>query len=761
VHLPEELDMFIGREDELDELQRLVGTVRALTLRGPGGIGKTRLALRLLASVAGDFPDGVWFAELADLRQPELVVSRVAAVLGIAEEPGRPLIDTLADALRPRRFLLVLDTCEHLIDACAVLCRHVLASSCGARLLVTSREPLHIAGETIWEVPPLSVAPAGGYLAERGEKGYEAVRLFAERAAASRPGFTVGPDNIAAIIGICRALDGLPLAIELAAAWVRFLPVDQIMNRLDDRFALLTDGDRTAQPRQRTLRAAIDWSYALLSARESALFRRLSVFAGWSLEMAEQVCSGDGIPAGDVLGLTAALVDKSLVLVEPEVLGQARYRMLDTIREYAAVRLAETGESEAYRDRLCDHILGTAEDRLAVGMSGAVVPWQVRVDCSRRYDTDSANVAEVLSLCLARRDAEAGMRICVAVSPRWIAWGTFAEGGEWLDKFLALDVPSVAARVRGAVLVARAQLAVSSDPVAADSWAQEGLKLCRSATDEQWTAAALNVLSEIALHTGRVAEAAARADEALAVAQAAGDGWNQGYALGTRAAIAARTGKLTEAYQQAAASVSVMRVIDQQWGAARALLGLGDVARAQGHAGEAHGRYVEALPTLREIGARPEIARCLAGLGRVAMDLGSTEQARRHLTRSLELSRATGTRLGIARGLEAFAALAVQENLPERGVRLAGAAAALRHAAGLPLPAARTQAYLAPARHLGETTVAQLWAAGLAMGSEAAVALAIDPPHQVTPASPGPVLTVVEAPPEPTARRPGGATAPP
>jgi predicted ATPase len=506
VHPPEELDTFVGREDELGELRRLVGATRALTLRGPGGIGKTRLALRLLASVAEDFPDGAWFAELADLQQPELVVSRVAAVLGIAEEPGRPLVETLADALRPRRFLLVLDTCEHLIDACGVLCRHVLASACGARLLITSREPLHIAGETIWEVPPLSMAPAGEYPAAGDEERYEAVRLFAERAAASRPGFAVGPDNIAAITGICRALDGLPLAIELAAAWVRFLPVEQIMSRLDDRFGLLTDGDRSAQPRQRTLRAAIDWSYALLSPRESTLFRRLSVFAGWSVEMAEQVCSGDGITAGDILGLTAALVDKSLVLVEPEVLGQARYRMLDTIREYAAGRLAEAGESEGCRARLRDYILRTAEDHLAVGMSGATVPWQVRVDCSLRYDADSANVAAALGWCLARGDAEAGMRICVAVSPRWIAWGTFAEGGEWLESFLALDVCSVASRVRGAVLVARAQLALSSDPVAAGAWAQDGLTLCRSAGDEYWIAAALNVLSEIALHTGGIAD---------------------------------------------------------------------------------------------------------------------------------------------------------------------------------------------------------------------------------------------------------------
>ena len=760
-HLPAELDTFIGRESELGELRRLIAGTRALTLRGPGGIGKSRLALRLAAAVAADFPDGTWFVELADLRQPELVVSRVAATLGVGEEPGRPLIETLGDALRPRCCLLVLDTCEHLIGACAVLCRHLLASSSGTRLLMTSREPLHIAGETIWEVPPLPVVLVGESLAAGDERCSDAVRLFADRAAASSPGFTVGSENIAAITTICRALDGLPLAIELAAAWVRFLPVAQIHSLLDDRFGLLTAGDRSAQPRQRTLRAAIDWSYELLSAREGALFRRLSVFTGWSLEMAEQVCSGDDIPAGDVLGLTAALVDKSLVLVEPEVLGQARYRMLDTIREYAATRLAESGESAAFRVRLRDYILRTAEDHLTVGMAGSPVPWPIRVNCSRRYDADAGNVAEVLSWCLARADAEVGMRICVAVSPRWIVWGTFAEGSKWLDAFLALGASSVAARVRGPVLVARAQLAVSRDPGAAEAWAREGLVLCREGGDEYWTAAALNVLSEIALHTGRTGEAVTQADEALALAQAAGDGWNAGYALGTRAAIAARAGKLHEAHQLAASSVSVMRRIDQRWGAARALLSLGDLARRQGHPGEAHSRYVEALPILQEIGARPEIARCLAGLGRVAMELGAAEQARRHLTRSIELSQATGTRLGISRGLEAFAALAVRENLPERAVRLAGAAAALRRAAGLPVPAARAQAYLDPVRHLGEYAIARLWAQGLDMDGEAAVTLALESPEQVAPAGPSPALTLVEKQRDPAIAHPDEAGAPP
>src|SRR5215831_2210098 len=711
-NLPQEQNSFVGRERELSELHQLVGVTRALTLCGPGGIGKTRLALQVLASVADEFPDGVWFVELGDLRQPDLVVSRVAAAVGVGEEPGRPLLDTLADALRPRRLLLGLDNCEHLIDACARVGQRLLASSPALRL----------AAETVWQVLPLSIAPDGAVSGPEDAYRYEATRLFAARAAAALPGFTVGPASAAAVAALCRALDGLPLAIELAAAWVRTLSVEQIAERLADRFALLTTGSRTAPPRQRTLGAAMDWSHELLTSSEQVLLRRLSVFVGWSLEMAEQVCADDAIPAHGVLDLLA-----SLVVLEPEVLGQARYRLLDTIRRYAAMRLAEAGESAVFQLRLRDYIVGVAEHNHAIGMAQVPAPWSARVDVFRRYDVDGGNVLQVLSQCLADGDVDGGLRICTAVRPCWIVRGTFAEGGEWLDSFLAVDAPGISPGVRGAALVGRAQLALPSAPAVAGSRAEAGLELCRAAGDGFWTAAALNLLSEIALHTGRMDEAAPCADEALSIAQAAGDGWNEGYALGVRAAIAALLGKLREAQQLAQSSISVMRRIDQQWGVARALLGLGDLARLRGDPGGAHSRYLEALAVLREIDAWPDIARCLAGLARVAMDLGSTGQARQHLSESIRLSHSTGSRIGVARGLEAFAALAGQENQPELAVRLAAAATALREAAGFPpLPGARAERYLAPARPLGDQAVARLWAQGLAMSSDAAVALALD-----------------------------------
>ena len=731
--LPSEPNRFIGREHELSELRRMLRQARALTLCGPGGIGKTRLALRVLAAAAPEFPDGTFVVELADVRQPDLVVPRIAAVAGVSEEAGRPLLDTLADALRPRRLVLVLDNCEHLIEACAEVGGRLLASSPGLRLLSTSREPLRIAAETAFQVPPLPVGSNGA-----------AVQLFEERAAAVQPGFVIDAGNAADVTAICRALDGIPLAIELAAARVRVLSPAQIRARMDNRFWLLTTGDRSGAPRHQTLRATIAWSYDLLAPAERVVFRRLSVFSGWSLEMAETVCADRQVPAAEVLGLIAALMDKSLVTPEPTVLGQARYRMLDTIREYATGLLADAGESAAFWRRLRDYSLRIAERNLAVGMARVPASWADRVDTFRRYDVEAGNLAQVLGWCLEHGDAESGLRLCAAVSPCWIVWGTFAEGREWLDPFLALEAAAAApAGVRGAALVARAQLAMSSDPSAAEPLVSDGLELCREAGDAFWTAVALNLLSEIALHTGRAEEAADRANQALAVAQAAGDGWNEGYALGTRAAVAALTGKLREAEQLASASVAVMRRIDHQWGAARALLGLGDLARLRGHPGEAHSRYVEALPILQEIGARPEIARCLAGLGRVAMDLGATGQARQHLAGSLRLSQATGARIGVARGLAAFAALAGHEHRPELAVQLIAAASALRESAGLPpLPGASAERYLAAARRLGDAAVARLWARGLALSSEDAVALALaeEPPKGEIPA-----LSVVEA----------------
>jgi predicted ATPase/DNA-binding CsgD family transcriptional regulator len=732
VYRPEEFSSFVGRTSEINEVRELLRAKRAVTLCGAGGIGKTRLALRLLAAIAADFPDGAWFVELGEVRQPEHIVDRVAAVAGVHEEPGgRPVLDTLADSLRHRRAILVLDNCEHLVNACAVLCKHLLASSPGLQMICTSREPLRVAAEAVWQVPPLTLPAAvpatsdSGALAQLRES--DAIRLFATRATAAAPAFTLSPANATTVATICQALDGLPLAIELAAAWVRVLSVDQIAARLDRRLALLTSADRSVPARQQTLRATFDWSYDLLSGPEQTMLRRLSVFHGWSLDMAEQVCADDSLPTAAIVDVLTALADKSLIELEPEVLGQARYRLLETVREYAAGWLALAGETAVMERRRREYTLRETEKAAAVGMAIQPAPWSARVDSFRRFEVEAPNIYEVLGSCLSDGNAETGLRICSGIRLVWIVHGTFAEGAAWIDKFLALPEAAAAAeKVRGRALISRAQLSMAAGSPMAEVQASAGLELCWAAGERFWVAAALNLLTEIALHAGHPDAAAKRADEALKVARSADDRWNEGYALGTMAAIEGYRGNFRAAERLGEQALLVMREIQQLWGSARALLGLGDLAQQRGEHGAGREYYLEALAVLREVDARPEIARCLAGLGRIALDQWDLVSARQHLTESLRLSYASGSRIGMARGLAALARLSVMEGNPSLSVQLAGAMTALRAQAHLPpVPGARTQRFLDAAADLGEHTVRRLWAQGEAMTPTDAVRLAL------------------------------------
>jgi predicted ATPase/DNA-binding NarL/FixJ family response regulator len=757
-----EFPAFIGRDRELGELRALAPRTRALTLCGAGGIGKTRLAMRVVGELAPEYPDGAWFVELADLHRPDLVASRIASVIGVSEEPGRPQLATLADALRPRRLLLCLDTCEHLIEACAQICQRLLASAPGLRVIATSREPLRVAAETVWQVPPLSLpavppAPAGTaptatqILSAEPVADSDALRLFAHRAAAAKPGFTLTAANLAWVTRICTALDGLPLGIELAAAWVRVLTVEQIANRLADRFQLLNSADRTAPARHRTLRAAIDWSHDLLSPPEKILLRRLSVFADWPLEMAEKVCARastdpaepgsvdaiaplpdagpDDLAASGVLDLLTGLVDKSLVIAEADAHGKIRYRMLDTIREYAAVRLAEAGATDALHRRFRRFTVRETEDLAMIGMARVPAPWSSRVDAIQRFEAETANLRQVLGRALDDGDIESGLRICASMRPVWIIHGEFAEGASWLDQFLAAAGPGLDADVLGAALVSRAQLAMVTDPDTAREYATDGLELCKSDESRFWAASALNLLAEVALHARQLDDATARANEALDVARSAGDRWNEGYASGTLAAAAAFRGEIERARELAETALAITREIDQQWGAARGLMGLGDLARLTGRLDQARQYYTEALTIVREISATPEIARCLAGLGRIAVSQGDLASASRHLGESLTLSHSTGSRIGVIRGLDALAEMAARQGDPESALQLAAAAAALRREAGLPeAPASRLSRIMDAAADLGEDKISSLWATGSALSSEAAVAFALTEP---------------------------------
>jgi predicted ATPase/Tfp pilus assembly protein PilF len=678
-NLPAEPNSFVGRERDLAELALLLDDVRALTLCGPGGIGKTRLALRLACEIVPGFPDGAWLVELADTADPALMPQRVAAALGIREEPDRPVAETLIDALKPRRLLLILDTCEHVVEACAVLVQQLLAGCPWLRLIATSREPLRVRGETVWRVPPLAVPDAHG----PGDlERHEAIRLFVERATAARPGFALAADNSGAVASLCRTLDGMPLAIELAAARVRALSIEQIAGRLGDRFRLLASGDRTAPPRQQTLRAAVDWSYELLTGPEQILLRRLSVFAGWNLEMAEQVCADNAIPAGQVLDLLAALIDKSLVTMDAELDGDARYRLLDTIREYATDRLATSGEQTAVRLLHRDYLLGLVESIVSRAFLRGDPPWPARVAMYRRADAERGNCRAALGFCLERGDAAAGLRLCAALRGPWIAYGDVSEGAGWFDRFLGLDA-EVPGPLRARARMLRAELAFElQDYALAAESARAGLELCQ-ADGGSGGAGALRIRAMVALRSGQLTDALAAAEAAAAAAAADGDDWEHGLALAARAAVLARQGQLTSAQQAYEVALEVLKD-NNGWGVAQTLYGFGSLARARGDQAGAMRHFSAALTLYRQIGARPEIARCLAGIAWLALSQGELTLAVASLAESLQLSLATGQRLAIARGIQAAAVLAAAQAEPAKAVRLAGAALALLEASGPP-----------------------------------------------------------------------------
>jgi predicted ATPase/DNA-binding CsgD family transcriptional regulator len=763
-NLPAEPNSFVGRERDLGDLRLLLSNVRALTLCGPGGIGKTRLATRLGWQLADDFPDGVWIVEFADRTDPALAARQVANVLGIGEEPDRPAAATLTDALRSRQLLLILDTCEHVVDAIADLVRDLIAACPLLRLVATSREPLRVRGETVWRVPPLSLPaqsfsaqsfsaqssafppsplapgplPAGalpapafpGQLAAMtpGEAAeHEAVRLFVDRAAAVRPGFSLTAENCAQIAQLCWTLDGVPLAIELAAARIRALSVEQIADRIDDRFRLLASGDRTAPPRQQTLQAAVDWSFELLTADEQILLRRLSVFGGWSLDMAEQVCADDRIPVPRVLDLLAALIDKSLVTLEDEMGGDARYRLLDTIREYAAARLEAAGEQDTFRQRHVSYMLGLAEDVVGQAFRRGALPWAEQVRAYYRIAAEQANSRAALAFCLDSRDAEHGLRLCSALRSPWVVHGDVAEGVAWFGRFLALD-EWVPAGVRARALMLSAELAFEyQDYSGAARTARAAVAMC-TAYPVACPAGGMRILALISLRAGLIEQALDLADTAIVSARQHRDEWEEGLAHAARAAILARSSQLAAA-QSAFEDALALLTGNNGWGIAHALYGFGSLARARRDNAGALRHFRSALELFRQIDARTEMARCLAGIGWVALASLDLPTAAASLGESLELSMATGQRLGIARGLEACAAVAVVRGDDVTAARLEGAATAVREVVGQVRSAAaqaRLDNLLAAAHHrLGPTAAAGLVAEGRRLSTHEAVSYAL------------------------------------
>jgi predicted ATPase/class 3 adenylate cyclase len=638
-NLPPQLTSFVGREQEMGEVRRLLSGTRLLTLTGAGGTGKTRLALQVAAELLDEFPDGVWLVDLATLVDPSLVAQSVASALGVREQSGRPLAETLADHLHSRTLLLVLDNCEHLLESCGQLAAQVLRSCQEVKLLTTSREPLGVVGEASWVVPPLSApdprhlpAAPGALLAALGR--YEAIRLFADRASLGKPDFALSERNAAAVAQICHWLDGIPLAIELAAARLKVLSAEEIAGRLDDRFRLLTGGSRMLLPRHQTLRAAIDWSFELLAEPERILLRRLSVFAGgWTLKAAEVVCAGNGVEEWEVLDLQSHLIDKSLAIVEEGIGGETRYRLLGTIRQYARDRLVEAGEAGRVRTRHLDWCVALAE------RGGAELRGSDRALWFSRLEQEHDNLRAALEWSQASPETgEAGLRIAGALYRFWYDHGDLTEGRQWLEGALArssgASVGSRARGLHGAGYLAWGQ----ADFPHAQALMEESVGLYRELGERRGLARALN-------SSGIVFEA-----------------------VGDR-----HRGRTC--YQE---GLAVAREIGAQDLISSLLNNMAEFPRYDGDFERARALYEEALA------ARPDPV-VLLNLGLVAFAQKDPAQARRFFTESLGMAKMLGDKLSGASALEGLAGVYGIQGDPGRAARLLGATQAFRTSVNSPV----------------------------------------------------------------------------
>ena len=726
-NLPRQLTSFVGHEQELIDLPRRLGTTAPLTLTGAGGVGKTRLALRVAETVVLDHPDGVWLVELAPLRDAGLIPQLIADVVGAREQPGRALRDTLVATLRHRRLLLVLDNCEHLVEACAELVEHLLRACPGLRVLATSREPLRVAGEVLWRVPSLSVPTRLDDQSADALARSEAGRLFVERARASAPGFALTDRTARLVADVCWRLDGIPLAIELAAARVHLLSVDQLAARLDDRFRLLVGGSRTAPPRQQTLRATVAWSYELLDARARRLFEHLAVFAGgWTLEAAEAVCGDDHLEAGDVLDLLGQLVDRSLVQAEATDGGAVRYRLHETLREYGWACLATSGAADTARRRHRAFYLALAE-RAEPELTGAEpAVWL------RRLDLEHDNVRAALRWTIASGEAQLGLRLGAAVWRFWFVRGHEQEGRRWLEELVALaergggTVPATRAAVlSGAAALARDQ----GDYDQAAALSQASLALYREQGDPQGSAWALHHLGCTARDRGEYVRAATLLGESLALFRACADRRGTAWALHNLARVARDQGDADRAAALADESLALFRARGDTRGIAFVLYHLGCIARDQGDLHRAVALSRESQALCRDLGDNGGSAWALTSLGRIAADQGDDRRATALLRESLELARERGDRRELVAGVEGLAAVASAQQ-PERAARLFGAAQALREALCVPRPPADRAWYdqrvAAAQARLGERAFAVAWVAGRAMALEQVVADALE-----------------------------------
>jgi len=721
-NLPQQMTSFIGRDRELAEAAALLGGARLVTVVGPGGIGKTRLTLHIAADAIDACPDGVWFIELASIVDPALVPKAVAQALGVQEDANTPLVQALCEHCTSRRLLLVLDNCEHLVDACASLVDALLRATPDVRVLASSREALNVAGEQTYPLPPLALPDPQSSAGDAARS--DAGRLFVERARLRQPAFALTERNVKAVAQICARLDGIPLALELAAARVGVLTVDAIAERLHDRFRLLTGGARTALPRQQTLRALIDWSYDLLGDAEKTLFTRLSVFAGgWSLPAAEDVCADRDLAPAAVLDLLTDLANKSLVV--PDGNG-TRYRMLETIRDYARDRLQERGESVAVRQRHCDCFVRVAEAAEPHLEGGADQPaWLAQLE--QEHD----NLRAALGWSLEGvADDETGLRLTGALYRFWAHRGHAYEGRQWCVAALARNAGRTGTRARAKALHASGTLTwLLGDITGARSRLEQALALSRDLGDQIREGRVLSNLGGVAIHQADDAAAQTFLEQAVAIHRATGNLAMEARVLNNVAALAISRGRFAESEAPLERVLALSRELHNPMEEATALSHLGYLATRRGEFARAQELHERALATAREFGVREFELEEMRHLGYVTLAQGEVTAARAHFRNALAASKEIGSQHEIALCLEAMTTLMAESDAHELAARLLGAADTLRTAIATPRAFGEQELYDKNVAHcrqaLGDAAVSSAVAAGAATSADAAVALAM------------------------------------
>jgi predicted ATPase/DNA-binding CsgD family transcriptional regulator len=723
-NLPAHRPPLIGREAAIAQVrERLLDAERGLlTLTGTGGSGKTCLALAVAGEVleSMEFPDGVWLAELAPLSDALLVPGAIASSVGVKEQTGRPIRDTLLDELRLRTLLVVLDNCEHQVETCAALADDLLRTCPGVRILATSREPLRIQGERVWRVPPLPTPDPEVTIAAGELENNPAVRLFVERAQAVQSRFTLTVDNSQAVAGICIRLDGLPLAIELAAARVRVLTPHQILARLDDAFQLLTGGSRTAPTRQQTLRATLDWSYQLLDQVARRRFESLAFFAaGFDLEAAEAVWSSDGDAGVDALEMLTALVDRSLVTAQPQT-GAMRYRLLEPVRQYAEARLVERGAWEPIRRRHAEYFLGLVE----AGEAGLKGPdhdvWRARLEL------DHDNVRAVLRRCLDAGEATTALRIGSALLNFWRQFGHRNEGRRWLEDALGpgSDVPP---ELRAKAVQTTGELVFSNgDYRGARMWFERAVDNWRALGDRAGLGSALGYYGRTIVLTAQTVDDYERGkaliEEAIAVNRETGMLWWAAWNLHHLGASAREHAEPELAARVLDEGEAILTELGESHAHSHLIAFLGAVLSEQGDLDRGQQLVERSLAEARAIECGDGAAVALFLLAGLTRSRGDAALATRQAIEGLVVQQrqnndALGSRL--AGCIELLGGLACVQGQPERTARLFGAAAAVRNNSGVPMPPFQRAGYerdLAAARgQLGGRRFDTAWAEGAQM----------------------------------------------